>query len=86
MEAPGALAGITFERRMGFWLARHAPRLLRWVLSRRLRSRQGVEAFFASYTKHNPPVDQAILARPEIREMFLASYAESLVQGVDAFA
>jgi pimeloyl-ACP methyl ester carboxylesterase len=38
------------------------------------------------YTKHSPPEDQAILARPEIRDMFLASYAESLRQGVDAFA
>jgi pimeloyl-ACP methyl ester carboxylesterase len=86
IDAPGALAGITFERRVGFWLARHAPGLLRWVMSRRLRSGQGVEAFFTSYTKHNPPVDQALLARPEIREMFLASYAESARQGVDAFA
>lgn len=86
LDAPGALAGIAFERRVGFWLARHAPRLLRWALSWRLRSGKSVEAFFASYTKHNPPVDQTILARSETRQMFLASYAESLVQGVDAFA
>jgi pimeloyl-ACP methyl ester carboxylesterase len=50
LDAPGALAGIAFERRVGFWL------------------------------------DQTILARSETRQMFLASYAESLVQGVDAFA
>jgi pimeloyl-ACP methyl ester carboxylesterase len=86
MDAPGALAGITFERRVGFWLARHLPGVLRWVISRRARPGQDMKEFFASYTKHNPPVDQAILARPEIRDMFLASYTESLRQGVDAFA
>jgi pimeloyl-ACP methyl ester carboxylesterase len=86
MDVPGALDGITFERRVGFWLARRLPGVLHWALSRRVRHGQDMEAFFASYTKHNPPVDQAILARPEIREMFLASYAESLRQGVDGFA
>jgi pimeloyl-ACP methyl ester carboxylesterase len=45
-----------------------------------------MQAFFARYTHHNPPVDQAILARPEIRAMFLASYTESLRNGVEAFA
>jgi len=85
VDEPGALAGITFERRVGYWLARHTPRLLRWMISRRVKPGQEMEAFFASYTKHNPPVDQAILARPEIRTMFLASYAESVRQGIDAF-
>lgn len=84
LDGPGALQGITFERRLGFWLARHAPSILRWIMSRRVGG--GMQAFFARYTKHNPPVDQAILARPEIREMFLASFTESLRNGVDAFA
>ena len=86
MDVPGALAGITFERRVGFWLARHLPGALRWAISRRARPGQDMKEFFASYTTHNPPVDQAILARPDIRDMFLATYAESLRQGVDAFA
>jgi pimeloyl-ACP methyl ester carboxylesterase len=84
LDGPGALTGITFERRVGFWLARHAPGILRWAISRRVGS--DVQAFFARYTKHNPPVDQAILAQPEIREMFLSSYAESLRPGIEAFA
>lgn len=86
IDGPGALAGITLERRVGFWLARHAPRALRWTVSRRARPNRDMSAFFARYTRHNPPVDQAILARPEIRGMFLAAYAEALRQGVDAFA
>jgi pimeloyl-ACP methyl ester carboxylesterase len=86
MDAPGALVGITRERRLGFWLARHAPVLLRWALARRAKPGRDMHAFFASYTRHNPPVDQEILAQPENRAMFLASYAESLRQGIDAFA
>jgi pimeloyl-ACP methyl ester carboxylesterase len=86
MDTPGALAGITLERRVGFWLARVLPGVLRWAISRRAKPGRDMKAFFASYTKHNPPVDQALLERPEIRDMFLASYAESLRQGVDAFA
>ena len=85
VDMPGALAGMTFERQVGFWLARHWPGLLRRMILRRARPGQDKESFFASYTKHNPQVDQAILARPEIRDMFLASYAEALRQGVDAF-
>jgi pimeloyl-ACP methyl ester carboxylesterase len=86
IDEPGVLAGITFERRVGFWLARHMPAVLRWGISRRVHRGPDVEAFFASYTKHNPPVDQAILARPEVRQMFLASFTESLQKGVDSFA
>jgi pimeloyl-ACP methyl ester carboxylesterase len=84
LDGPGALAGITFERRIGFWLARRAPGILRWAMSRRVGS--DVQVFFDRYTKHNPPVDQAILARPEVRAMFLASYSESLRGGIEAFA
>jgi pimeloyl-ACP methyl ester carboxylesterase len=86
IEAPGALAGITFERRAGYWLARHAPALLRLALRRRGDPRRDPERFFAGYTRHNPPADQALLARPEVRAMFLASYAEATRQGLEAFA
>lgn len=84
LDGPGALTGMVLERRIGLWLARHAPAALRWMMSRRVGS--DVPAFFAHYTQHNPPVDQAILARPEVRAMFLASCAESLRPGIDAFA
>jgi pimeloyl-ACP methyl ester carboxylesterase len=85
-DAPGALAGITLERRVGYGLARHAPALLRLALRWRGDPRRDPERFFASYTRHNPPADQALLARPEVRAMFLASYAEATRQGLGAFA
>lgn len=86
VDAPGALAGITLERRVGYWLARHAPALLRLALRWRGDPRRDPERFFAGYTRHNPPPDQTLLARPEVRAMFLASYAEATRQGLGAFA
>jgi pimeloyl-ACP methyl ester carboxylesterase len=86
VDAPGALAGITLERRVGYWLARHAPALLRAALRRRGDPRRDPEGFFARYTRRNPAADQALLARPEVRAMFLASYAEATRQGLEAFA
>ena len=86
LDAPGALAGITLERRLGYWLAGHAPALLRLAIRWRGDPGRDPERFFASYTRHNPPADQALLARPAVRAMFLASYAEATRQGLEAFA
>jgi pimeloyl-ACP methyl ester carboxylesterase len=86
IDAPGALAGMTLERRVGYGLARHAPALLRLALRWRGDPRRDPERFFDGYTRHNPPGDQALLARPQVRAMFLASYAEAVHQGLGAFA
>ena len=86
LDAPGALAGITLERRVGYWLARHSPALLRHVLRWRGDPRRDPERFFARCTRQNPPADQVLLARPEVRAMFLASHAEATRQGLGAFA
>lgn len=85
IDAPGALAGIALERRIGYWLARHAPALFGLTIRGRGDPRRDPEKFFANFTRHNPPSDQALLARPDVRAMFLASYAESTRQGVDSF-
>ena len=86
VDAPGALAGMAPERRIGYWIARRAPALLPLMVRLRGDPRRDPEKFFASYTRHNPPADQALLARPAVRQMFLASYREATRQGMDAFA
>ena len=86
IDAPGTLAGIARERRIGYWLARHTPALFRLVIRWRGDPRRDPETFFANFTRHNPPADQALLARPDVRAMFLASYGEATRQGLDAFA
>jgi pimeloyl-ACP methyl ester carboxylesterase len=86
VAGPGAQAGAAFERRVGYWLARHAPSLLRAAISWRGDPREDLDGFFARYTRHNPPSDQALLARPDVKAMFLASYREATRQGLAAFA
>lgn len=85
VDAPGVLTGATFERRAGYWLARNAPRLLRWAIRMRPNPNKNPEKFFESYTRHNPACDQELFRKPEIRSMFLASYREATRQGLDAF-
>ncbi len=86
VDGPGALVGMAPERRIGYWLARHTPALLPLVVRWRGDPRRDPEKFFANYTRHNPESDQELLARPEVRQMFLASYSEATRQGIDAFA
>lgn len=86
VDAPGAMEGIAWERRAGYWLARHAPWLFKLAVQRRGDPRKDPEVFFAQYTRHNPPADQELLAQPAVRKMFLASYQEATRQGLDAFA
>lgn len=86
VDAPGAMTGIAFERRAGYFLARRAPTLLRFIVSHFRNPQKDPEGFFEKYTMHNPPADQALLARPEIRKMFVASYIEATRQGIEAFA
>jgi pimeloyl-ACP methyl ester carboxylesterase len=86
IDEPGALEGAAVERRVGYWLARHAPSLLRAAITWRGNPREDLDGFFTRYTRHNPPSDQALLARPDVKEMFLASYREATRQGLAAFA
>jgi pimeloyl-ACP methyl ester carboxylesterase len=85
-DEPGTLSGAAFERRAGYWLGRHAPWLLGAAIRWRGDPRRDPDGFFARYTRHNPPSDQALLARAEVRAMFLATYEEATRQGLDAFS
>ncbi len=55
IDEPGALKGAAFDRRVGYWLARHSPMLLRVALRWRGSPNRDAEKFFASFTRHNPP-------------------------------
>lgn len=85
LDDPAVLAGMARERRIGYTLARHAPFLLRLAIRWRGDPRRDPQRFFDRYTRHNPPADQALLQRPDVRAMFLASYAEATRRGIDAF-
>ena len=83
--APGTLAGITWERRVGFWLARHAPEVLAFIIRKLRNPARDPEAFYASYTRHCVPADRARLERPGISQMFRRNYQEAGRQGPQAF-
>jgi pimeloyl-ACP methyl ester carboxylesterase len=86
LELPGALQGAAPVRRAGYLLARQWPALFRWILRHPMRPSPDAREFAKSYTRHNPPADQAILADPAFHDMFVANFAEALRQGPDAFA
>lgn len=86
LELPGALRGAAPVRRAGYLLARHLPRLFRLTMRLHPDPRHDPETFVRRYTSHNPPADQALIAGPEFRAMYLANFAEAYRQGPDAFA
>jgi pimeloyl-ACP methyl ester carboxylesterase len=86
LELPLALRGAAPVRQVGYLIARHLPRLFRFIIRRNTNPRQNAEKFVRRYTAHNPPADQALIADPEFRAMYLANFAEAYRQGPAAFA
>jgi len=82
----GNVEGAARERKAGFFLAQRAPWLLALVMRFFRNPGRNPEQFLDQYSPEFPEADRAIQSRPEIREMFLASYRESARQGVRAFA
>ncbi len=85
-DAPGTTQGLPPVRRAGVSVARHAPWLVRPLVWLFQNPRRNPERFFERYTAHNPTADRALLARPEFREMLIASYIEATRDGIRGFA
>ena len=86
VDAPGALSGLSAYRRTAGALARHAPTMFRaamWLTNHPGRS---PSRFLEKLTGDLAPPDQAIIARPEIRAKLLATYAESVRNGLRGVA
>lgn len=86
IDAPRATQGMPRVRRAGASIARRAPWLLRPLMWLFQNPSRDPERFFARYTSHNLKADRALLAKPEFREMLMASYAEATRAGVRGFA
>ncbi len=84
LDLPGALRGAAVSRQAGYWVARRWPWLLRRAIRR--QTQQSIEEFARRYTAHNPAADQALIAQPDFRAMYLANLKEGLRQGWRAFA
>lgn len=86
VDVPGALAGVGLYRRTACGLARCAPRLLQAAMWLSNHPGRNPSRFLDKFTRDFAPPDQAIIARPEIRAKLVATYAESVRQGLRGVA
>lgn len=86
LYAPGAVQQMPLSRRLGVALARRAPWALRPILALGGNPRRSPERFLRRFSAGMCPADQAVLAAPYLRAMFLRSYAEAARSGVRGMA
>jgi pimeloyl-ACP methyl ester carboxylesterase len=86
IDWPGATEGMPGERRVGVRLGRRVPWLVRPLLWLRLNPHRSPEGFYERIVAQSSQVDRDILARPEIRAMLVANWAEANRSGVRAYA
>ena len=86
VDVSGILASLSFYRRMAGTLARHAPALFRAAMWLTNHPGRNPSRFLHKFTGDLVPPDQAIIARPEIREKLVATYAESVRNGLRGVA
>ena len=86
VDAPGALAGLSLYRRAAGVLAKYAPGIFRAAMWLTNHPGRDPGRFLQRFTGHLAPPDQAIIARPEIRAKLVATYAESVRNGLRGVA
>lgn len=86
MGAPGLTAGMTRERRIGYFVATRLPWLVQPLLWLTNNPRRDLHAFFKRYTADMCPADRAMLAQTEFRTMMMRNYAEATRAGLRGFA
>lgn len=86
LNVPAAIAGMSRARRFSIALVTKAPWLVRqvahweaWQTARAVR--RDAERYLAQRAARAPAPDRAVLARPEIRAMFIENYAEAYRSG-----
>ncbi|MBN1679733.1 MAG: alpha/beta hydrolase [Anaerolineae bacterium] len=86
LDTPDAGKGMTRMRRIGLTIAQRAPWLLVPVLWFTTNPSRNPARFMERFSGGLCPADRAIMDRPHIKAMFLASYAESTRRGVRGLA
>lgn len=85
-ETPGATGRMTRMRRAGFFVARHLSWLARPLIWLTSNPQRDPGRFLDRFSAGFPESDRVILARPEMRSMFVTSYAEATRAGVRGLA
>jgi pimeloyl-ACP methyl ester carboxylesterase len=86
VDAPNAMVGLGRYRRMACALARHAPLVFRAAMWLTNHPGRNPNRFFEKFMRDLAPPDQAIVARTEIRDKLVATYAESVRNGLRGVA
>ena len=85
-DCPGVTEEMPRPRRIGVAVARRAPWLLIPLLWLFNNPRRDPERFFEQIKTQVSDPDRAVLARPEVRAVLVASYAETARPGLRGFA
>ena len=86
LDASDATSGMAAQRKVGAWVARHAPSVLRplfWAIRNPARN---PERFVQRNSDGFSPSDRELLEDPVIRSLRARSYAEATRCGVRGFA
>jgi pimeloyl-ACP methyl ester carboxylesterase len=86
IDWPGATERMPTERRVGVGLGRRAPWLVRPLLWLTLNPHRDPQRFYQRMVARSSGVDRAVLARPEIKTMLIANWAEANRTGVRGYA
>jgi pimeloyl-ACP methyl ester carboxylesterase len=85
IDVLGSLPEMPRVRRVGAIVARHAPWLLQPLLWWIANPQRSVQRFFQRMESGASEVDRAVLARPDLRAMWMSSYLEATRQGLTGF-
>ena len=81
-QAPGAKQGMMLANRILFSVSAYVPRFVGYVMTKMLkRMLRDPEEFVRRMGSALPEVDRVVMARPDIRDAFIASAQESIRQG-----
>jgi pimeloyl-ACP methyl ester carboxylesterase len=86
VDVPGGIEEMPRIRRVGAFVAKRFPLILRPILWLTSNPKRNPERFFQRMVSGNSAIDREILSRPSIKGMLVKSYIEATRNGVQGFA
>jgi pimeloyl-ACP methyl ester carboxylesterase len=86
VDVPGGIEEMPRIRRIGAFVAKRFPLILRPILWLTSNPKRNPERFFQRMLSGNSAIDQEILSRPSIKGMLMKSYLEATRNGLKGFA
>jgi pimeloyl-ACP methyl ester carboxylesterase len=86
VDVPGGIEEMPRIRRLGEFIAKRFPLILRPILWLMSNPKRNPERFFQRMVSGNSAIDREILSRPSIKGMLMKSYLEATRNGLQGFA